>query len=372
MKKMVLLAAIMLMGVIQNVNAQNDAEYSLEGIGKTLNGLASTSKEVFLGDFHEGLAWVRVWDGKDNYKFGFIDKFGKLVVPIMYSDADNFSEGLASVSNGGSHGFIDKNGTVVIPFTIEGEVGRFSEGFVTVTGGGKVGYLDKSGKKHFEVEVGDKRFECDFHGNLAPIPSDKKMHSYFINKKGEIVKPESPFQCNGFVDGYFILQSREGVGAMDISGNIVISPSKYGGIRGFSDGLFVAKKGFNSVGFVNTKGEEAIPFKFKDARTFSEGLAAVKTDDGWGYINKQGEVVIKFQFEEAYNFNKGLALVRISEGYAVIDKQGNTVSPIIKNAFVNGTFHEGLSLMKQNGKWGYVDVYGNSTLNPNVMGNTKP
>ena len=39
MKKIVLFAAMMLLGAVQNVNAQNETEYSLEGIGKALSKL---------------------------------------------------------------------------------------------------------------------------------------------------------------------------------------------------------------------------------------------------------------------------------------------------------------------------------------------
>lgn len=54
---------------------------------------------------------------------------------------------------------------------------------------------------------------------------------------------------------------------------------------------------------------EIITPTYEDARTFSEGLAAVKRGDKWGYINESGKVVIDFQYDRAYSFSEGKALV---------------------------------------------------------------
>ena len=59
---------------------------------------------------------------------------------------------------------------------------------------------------------------------------------------------------------------------------------------------------------------------------FSNGLVAVRLDDGWGYINKKGEVVIKGQFGDAYPFSdNGLALVSVDGHYGFINTKGKYV-----------------------------------------------
>ena len=47
------------------------------------------------GDYSEGLAAVR----DDNWRCGFIDKTGKLVIPCKWISARSFSEGLAAVTD---------------------------------------------------------------------------------------------------------------------------------------------------------------------------------------------------------------------------------------------------------------------------------
>jgi ribosome biogenesis protein Tsr3 len=52
----------------------------------------------------------------DNYKWGFVDKTGVLVIPCKWKNVWSFHEGLAAVKDdNGMIGFIDKTGIVVLP-----------------------------------------------------------------------------------------------------------------------------------------------------------------------------------------------------------------------------------------------------------------
>ena len=54
---------------------------------------------------------------------------------------------------------------------------------------------------------------------------------------------------------------------------------------------------------------EIIAPKYEEARTFREGLAAVKKDGKWGFIDEEDNVVIDFQYDMAYSFNENKAVV---------------------------------------------------------------
>ena len=67
-----------------------------------------------MGDFSEGLAWVR--RGDEIYaKFGYIDRRGQTIIPPQYQYGRSFAGGLAAVRDGEKWGYIDKQGTWVIP-----------------------------------------------------------------------------------------------------------------------------------------------------------------------------------------------------------------------------------------------------------------
>jgi hypothetical protein len=77
--------------------------------------------------FSEGLAVVRL-DGA----YGYIDTSGKEAIPFKYSSASSFREGLASVSlKEPGFGFIDKTGKEITPLKYDG-IGGFSEGYAPV------------------------------------------------------------------------------------------------------------------------------------------------------------------------------------------------------------------------------------------------
>lgn len=67
-------------------------------------------------------------------------------------------------------------------------------------------------------------------------------------------------------------------------------------------------------GFLDKKNKVVIKPTYEEARSFSNGMAAVKKDGKWGYINKENEVVIDYQFEDAGYFTKeGTAFVSYAE-----------------------------------------------------------
>ena len=61
-------------------------------------------------NFNEGLAPV----AKEG-KYGFINKQGKIVIPLKYEYADSFFEGVSQVKKYSKYGFINKYDEVVIP-----------------------------------------------------------------------------------------------------------------------------------------------------------------------------------------------------------------------------------------------------------------
>jgi hypothetical protein len=92
----------------------------------------------------------------------------------------------------------------------------------------------------------------------------------------------------------------------------------------FSEGLAVAEKN-NNLGFINQKGEEVIPFIYRDAGFFSEGLANVVScnSDDSGYIDKKGNVIIPFIYSSTRPFSNGIAQVfDWNEKTGYINKQG--------------------------------------------------
>jgi hypothetical protein len=132
-------------------------------------------------------------------------------------------------------------------------------------------------------------------------------------------------------------------------------------------------------GYINNETQFVIQPKFRDARPFSEGLAAVWDGRNWGYIDKDGNAVIPLQFHchEIGPFREGLALVdgvggidaaiilregRIFVSIGYIDRSGKWVIRSRLHYWFSDDFSEGLvpvaTSPKKSSKYGHTWRYG--------------
>lgn len=283
-----------------------------------------------MGPFKEGLASVSKQNSAGYYKCGYINTDGKIVVPLKYDEAQDFSNGLACVSLNGKSGFINRNGKVVVPL-IWDAADSFSEGLAV-------------------VEINDKSGCIDITGKIVLAPKFANLHQ--------------------FSEGLIAYEDNNGKwGFIDRTGKVIIEP-KYGGIWGpfgtFIDGLCLMNV-WNSAfkyGFIRKNGEEAIGFMYDEAKQFSEGLAAVRKEKKYGYINKEGETVIPFDYDYAYSFENGIAQVKQNERYGFINKKGEDVTPIHYLGIIS-SFKEGVAIVRnENRKYGFINEAGKEIVTP--------
>lgn len=173
----------------------------------------------YADDFHEGRARVCLgascWGPSDDEPlWGVIDTSGKMVVTPQYGEADVFSEGLADVctkSEGegsleqrlarqtppSSCGYIDRDGKVAIPVKF-GRAERFSEGLAKVCVGkcdyksydsgydGKFGFIDHSGR--FVVNP-QYDYAGDFKNGFAKVEVGNGIDAKtgYIDKTGKTI-----------------------------------------------------------------------------------------------------------------------------------------------------------------------------------------
>src|SRR5436309_1576726 len=78
-------------------------------------------------------------------KYGYINKTGKIVLPVQFEYAEKFYEGMAVVKKDGKRAFIDATGKIVIAPLYDQKIdGYFSEGLACVKQGSKYFYIDKT------------------------------------------------------------------------------------------------------------------------------------------------------------------------------------------------------------------------------------
>ncbi len=84
-------------------------------------------------------------------------------------------------------------------------------------------------------------------------------------------------------------------------------------------------------GFINVKGELAIPYMYNNAAYFYDGLAAVKQGNKYGFINSSNKMIIDPQFDTVKRFSEGICVVGMYEAnmplqWGFIDKKGKVLN----------------------------------------------
>lgn len=245
-------------------------------IKKQENVVPNLSEFSEVGEFHEGLAYACKSLAENQKQCGYINASGKIIIPLQYDYASDFSEGLAVVSK------LDKNRNRLL---------------------NKSGYIDAKGNL-----VLKGNYFYDFSDNLA---SDISCSKYF-DKTGKVM-----------VD-----ISKLGDSSID------------GVCSYFNDGLLLIKLNNHYFGYVNKKGELVIKTNARTnedysplALSFSDGLAYIELNNKWGFIDKNGKIVIKPRFIKDFDanifedmkFKNGLARVKEKDKYGYIDKTGKFV-----------------------------------------------
>ena len=175
----------------------------------------------------------------------------------QYDELTPFSEGMAAVRKGNKWGYINHEGTLVIPCKYSIKPGRFSEGLACVEAPVKpaVQFINKSGEivlkgnfyygVEFEGSAKDTlQLPCFNNGVCAvwtPYMTGKEAQTFFIDKNGAKVS-NANYATVSNTDNHGLVRfiQDEKVGYKSPDGTIPI-PAKYSYLSDFSDGVALAK-----------------------------------------------------------------------------------------------------------------------------------
>ena len=237
----------------------------------------------------------------------------------------------------------------------------------------KTGYINSEAQLVIPPSFDDG---VDFSEGLAAVRT--KALWGFIDLTGQTVIKPRFIAFSRFRYGVAPVCTRKGFGLIDHLGNELVSP-QYDMVGIPADGMipfmpyeFQKERRY---GYLNFSGEVVIPPSFKNAKRFSEGLAAVQVGRLWGYITVSGSFQIEPELEQIKSqrrandfdcepgyFVEGLAPVWCDGQYMFIDRNG-TVK--IRGDFENAwDFSEGRALVWRGGKAGFVSPEGTVVIEP--------
>lgn len=328
---------------------------------------------------------------EDGGRGGFIDKSGRIAIPLCFDAVGDFSEGLARFERDKKWGYLDKTGTVIIEPKFQWAQ-EFSEGLarVQLSGSqlgvnGKWGFIDKAGAIVIDGRkdpgfgehnnIGSDSAESAFHNGLALVDVDGK--NGYIDQAGKVVIPPQFTNAYPFSEGLAAATKSSsgngGWGYIDTTGRWVIEP-KFQWASSFSGGLAPVDQ-TNHCGYIDVNGAVVLQPTVLPGETdcatiwgdFVEGFSRWKFGNKYGFIDRAGRTVIEPRYELAFGFSEGRAAVKVGNKWGYIDTAGKMVirpMPVMRAQ----DFHHGLAFVStKDGKYGYINKSGKYVWVPTLL-----
>lgn len=213
------------------------------------------------------------------------------------------------------------------------------------------------------------KYASGFVGGLAKVISnDDKSNIGYIDKKGKYKINANYISGTIFSDGLAcVVEENSEPKYINEAGEVIFSLKQSEDASIFNEGLAwfseINEEGKKLFGYINKDGEVTINPQFIGCDSFSNGLAAIRNDNGeWGYIDKSGTIIINPQFKSAGKFIDGMAVVSSGKSYGTIDKEGKfLINPQFDKI---GMFADGLFVIESGNKYGFADREGKIQINP--------
>ncbi len=272
----------------QDTDSDTAQEWLIDSTGR-----AVSEKYSGIDNMSEGIA--RVYDLK-SFNYGYIDLRGRPLTPMVYTEADYFSEGKAAVRIVNEAYYIDTNGQALF-----GKVFRHTESFSEdraqiYVKPGQSTYIDQYGELITQTFYYDTHY---FKHGRGRVEKDGK--TAFVDKQGNIIS-----------DWY------------DEAGDFhetAPDNKKY---------MALVRKG-TKYGFIDYDGHLKIPCVYDLAFDYSFGVSLVKGDindeSSWGYIDDNGKTLLPLKYRNLDRFESYIKSVRIEyDKLILINNKGEKIS----------------------------------------------
>ncbi|MGG3564993.1 WG repeat-containing protein [Neobacillus rhizosphaerae] len=220
---------------------------------------------VIMPEYKEGRVAASIEDEHGQYVYGYLNKRGKEVIPLIFVSTSEFKDGKAIVkTKEGTFQLIDLTGKVLNSFPYA-FIGNYGQGLLTFkkTEDGKFGYIDEEGRIVIEPRFTDAEPFID--GRAIVAMSDSNQTRY---------------------------------GLIDQKGHFVIKPN-YNNLINLGENRFAVGKekqpeqpcirSIYALG--DSEGHILTGFIFNEITTFEEGVASVSDDQHTFFIDKSGRRV---------------------------------------------------------------------------------
>ncbi len=333
-------------------------------------------------------------------KMGITDRKGTRLTQFEYDTIYNFHEGIAIVGKGKrevnqfgkvlsdfKYGYINQAGQLVVPTKYE-YVEDFSEG---------VGYVlpslhddlwfDKQGK--IALALGDLSHAESFRGNMAYIniakvgfreppdypgqPNPLDVRGNYIDHQGRLLVPWKYDTIAPYFVGYLRPVRKNGKwGFLDSLARVVVR-LQYDDIDQDSAYFWqnLRRVGLaGRYGFIDPRsGRVIVPLQYEASKPSQSSYIWVSQHGKWGCLSKRDKLIIPFAYDDVRPFEGNLSAVKKGNKWGLLDTTGKVVTPLQYEAIF--AFVEDRAVVKHHNKFGFVNISGREVI-PAVYSKVSP
>lgn len=296
-------------------------------------------------------------------KAGLINKSGKIIIPPTYCAAlglyylgESMYLYFPNENNAKLRGIFNSTGKQITPPVYQ-YIGEFNEGLAVIMRNNKYGYIDKDGKE-FVRPIYERVY--NFSEGIGVLVNE--LNTTFINRQGKLLKISNFYASGPFSSGLCEVYNSNTNLCGYINKNFELEIGfKYLGTETFINGLAKVSNANYDNSIINRKGEYVTPPKncvidiYKDYIRILDSKTRVVN-----YYKHLGSGISMFPLkgndDTQYHFFEFLSKFEHNGKYGFVNPYGQIViQPIYDEA---GNFYEGLSDVKIGNKWGYINKKG--------------
>lgn len=256
-----------------------------------------------LGMFHEGMS-VLVSKVGDSYLYGYINKYGKVIIQPEFLQAFDFKNGRALVKyKDGIYAIIDKSGKAITELDYYNISAADGDYLIFTDDSGFSGYIDYDGKKISNVMFKEARPFADGYAAVGVSTGSNDIKFGVIDKKGNFVIQPQFGSIQYIGEGMFAAAEKPHPSFNDLfvrkaivdKEGKILSDYRYFDIGGFLNGVSSVSDGVSTY-FIDNKGKMVDSLPRVDGAgviKIVDDVCKVEVDNEVYYLSKDGKPIWK-------------------------------------------------------------------------------
>lgn len=249
-----------------------------------------------------------------NNKYGVLNKSKDTIVPFEY-DVLSKNKGLFGdlifAMKDGKYGLLDDNNRKILPIEYD-FLSMSGTEYVAVLQNGKYGIYDYAGKQIVKVRWHDLAY---LGSSFFAVKNESGLYG-IINIKEKLIQPFQYKSLEFSQDGIFTYRGKGRYEAINLDNKEIITHS-FSPFY-FSEGIAavsVLSERKIKYGYRDINGVSITPFKYDDAKPFTNGFGRITLNNKHGYVDTNGNEVIPPLFDFISEPFDGMVFVRQKEKY---------------------------------------------------------